>query len=61
MPRENIIGTPVIIYWSYDTTTENLVETNVRHLVDLATNFFSKTRWDRALRIVRNDSAAATR
>jgi signal peptidase I len=61
VPRENIIGTPVLIYWSYDTATENLIGTNVRHFVDLATNFFSKTRWNRALQVVRNGSPEASR
>ncbi len=54
VPRENIIGTPVLIYWSYDAPTQDLVETNWRHIADLAVNFFSKTRWDRTLQVVRN-------
>lgn len=53
VPRENIIGKPVIIFWSYETTTENLIDFRLDHFVDLATNFFSKTRWNRTLKLVR--------
>ncbi len=55
VPRENIVGKPLVIYWSYDATTEELTAPvpTVGHLFDVATHFFSKTRWDRALRLVR--------
>jgi signal peptidase I len=49
VPRENIVGKPTIIWWSYDAPTEHLVDGNVNfdHLTDLALHFFSKTRWRR--------------
>jgi signal peptidase I len=53
VPRENIIGKPFVIFWSYDTNTENLVDFRMEHFIDLATHFFSKTRWDRTLKLVR--------
>lgn len=53
VPRENIIGKPAIIFWSYDAPTENLVGYSVTHFVDLATNFFTKTRWNRTFKLVR--------
>ena len=56
MPRENIIGKPLIIYWSYDAPTERLADPNLislDHLIDLVMNFFSKTRWKRTLMIPR--------
>ncbi len=53
VPRENIIGKPLVIFWSYDAPTEDLVDYNANHFVDLAKNFFSKTRWDRTLMLVR--------
>ena len=53
VPRENIIGKPFVIFWSYDTSTENLVDFRMEHFIDLATHFFSKTRWDRTLKLVR--------
>ncbi len=55
VPRENIIGKPLIIYWSYETTTARLVSPTIGldHLLDLAQNFFSKTRWKRTFRLIR--------
>ena len=56
VPRDNIIGKPAIIFWSYDTTTERLADPNIislDHIFDLAVNFFSKTRWKRTLMIPR--------
>lgn len=51
VPRENIIGKPLVVYWSYATTTEALAGQNsqawVDHAKDLVFNFFSKTRWKR--------------
>ena len=53
VPRENIIGKPLIIFWSYDAETADLVDFTANHFIDLAKNFFSKTRWDRELKLVR--------
>jgi signal peptidase I len=53
VPRENIIGKPAIIFWSYDAETRDLVGYNISHFVDLAKNFFTKTRWDRQFKLVR--------
>ena len=53
VPRENIIGKPLLIFWSYDAPTAELVGYSVDHFLDLAKNFFFKTRWDRELKLVR--------
>jgi signal peptidase I len=55
VPRENIIGKPVIIYWSYDASTEALSRPlfSLDHLLDVVTHFPSKTRWRRTFRLVR--------
>jgi signal peptidase I len=55
VPRENIIGKPLIIYWSYESSTERLAGSplNPEHFKDLALNFFSKTRWSRTFQLVR--------
>jgi len=55
VPRENIIGKPLLIYWSYDAPTEQLLQPtpSVEHVVDVALHFFTKTRWERFLRPVR--------
>ena len=54
VPRENIIGKPLIIYWSYDAPTEALSNPTIGidHLVDLAEHFFTKTRWRRTLKLI---------
>jgi signal peptidase I len=54
VPRENIIGKPLIIYWSYDATTEELSNpaVSISHLFDIATHLFTKTRWNRELRLI---------
>ena len=55
VPRENIIGKPIIVYWSYESMTDRLSGSplNPDHLKDLALNFFSKTRWNRSFQLVR--------
>jgi signal peptidase I len=53
VPRENIIGKPLLIFWSYDAPTADLVGYSSDHFLDLAKNFFFKTRWDRTLKLVR--------
>jgi signal peptidase I len=55
VPRENIVGKPVLIYWSYDATTQALVgpTISVDHFEDLIAHFFTKTRWRRTLKLVR--------
>jgi signal peptidase I len=47
VPRENIVGTPLLIYWSYDAPTDRLLNPSFGHVMDLALNFFTKTRWER--------------
>lgn len=55
VPRENIIGKPLIIYWSYDAPTEQLASTTISldHAVDLIQHFFTKTRWGRTFKLIR--------
>jgi signal peptidase I len=51
VPRGNIIGKPLVIYWSYDAPTEDLADPGmgVGHFKDLVQHFFTKTRWNRTL------------
>jgi signal peptidase I len=56
VPRENIIGKPVMVYWSYEASTDDLMNYSVHHIFDVATHFFTKTRWDRTFRLVRSAS-----
>jgi len=61
VPRENIIGKPLIIYWSYDAPTDRLASPDIGldHMKDLAMNFFSKTRWNRTFQLIRGYAAGA--
>ena len=55
VPRENVIGTPVLIWWSFDGDGADLSDRNlnISHYWNVAVNFFSKTRWQRTFQIVR--------
>ncbi|HZS54553.1 MAG TPA: signal peptidase I [Bryobacteraceae bacterium] len=57
VPRDYIIGKPLLIYWSYKASTEDLAGSTVgsliSHMVDLGEHFFSRTRWDRTLHVIR--------
>jgi signal peptidase I len=53
VPRKNIIGKPVVVFWSYDAPTEDLLDFSMAHNVDVALHFFSKTRWERTFKLVR--------
>jgi signal peptidase I len=55
VPRANIIGKPLVIWWSYDASTEQLTDPNlisIDHLVDMSKHLFSKTRWNRTFRLI---------
>jgi len=57
VPRDNIIGKPVFIYWSYRASTEELTGESagalLTHFLDLGQHFFTRTRWQRTFRLVR--------
>ncbi|HEY3031745.1 MAG TPA: signal peptidase I, partial [Bradyrhizobium sp.] len=55
VPRENILGTPTLIWWSYDAPTEKLASGNIDidHIIDMVLHFFTKTRWKRTFQLVR--------
>lgn len=63
VPRVNIIGKPLIIYWSYETTTDRLASPTISidHAVDLVQNFFGKTRWRRTFMLIRGYDERAAR
>ena len=54
VPRQNIEGTPLVVYWSFDAPTADLMKGNigVDHMVDVVTHFFTKTRWSRTLKMI---------
>ena len=53
VPRANIIGKPLIIYWSYEASTDALTTIGLDHFLDLIKHFPTKTRWSRTFRLIR--------
>ena len=57
IPRENLIGRPLLIYWSFDTNESDYTKTDwldrVKSLGSTVLHFFDQTRWRRTLQVVR--------
>ena len=60
VPRANILGRPLVIYWSLHSTSRDYQITGVRErlagMVDIVRNFSSRTRWNRMFRIIHGAS-----
>jgi signal peptidase I len=61
VPRENITGKPLLVYWSFDAPTDDLTSYSLSHFVDVAAHFFTKTRWDRTFRLLRSSDFEASK
>ena len=57
VPREYVVGKPLVVYWSYDAPTADLQEWTIDHAIDLAQHFFTRTRWKRTLFVPRSQAA----
>ncbi len=57
IPRENVVGRPTFIYWSFQTPGDQYTKTSVgdrvAFFVHIVTHFFNDTRWSRMLHVVR--------
>jgi len=57
IPRENVIGRPMFIYWSFQTPAnqykKDSIADRVGFLVHIVFHFFDQTRWSRMLKVVR--------
>jgi len=57
IPRENVIGRPMFIYWSFQTPADQYLQKELSQrlgfLAHVVIHFFDETRWRRTLRIVR--------
>ena len=57
VPRDNIVGKPFLIYWSYDAPTEDLIGDSagsvISHALDVGAHFFTRTRWARTFTVLR--------
>ena len=56
VPRKNIVGKALIVYWSYETDPEEHLHDSfldkIQQFADVFINFFKKTRWNRTFRLV---------
>jgi signal peptidase I len=56
VPRKNIVGRALIIYWSYETDADEHLRTSVAdrfyQYADVIINFIRKTRWSRFFRLI---------
>jgi signal peptidase I len=57
VPRNYVVGKPLVVYWSYDAPTADLAEWHVSHVVDVMEHFFTKTRWDRMFLVPKSEEA----
>jgi signal peptidase I len=57
VPRDHIIGKALAIYWSFETPRDEYLQTTLperlKQFGDVILNFFTKTRWNRTLKIIR--------
>ncbi len=57
IPRENVIGSPMFIYWSFETPGGQYLKTGLADrlgfVAHVVLHFFDETRWGRTLRVVR--------
>lgn len=57
IPEENVIGRPLVIYWSFETPSDQYYHTQLSEraafVAHVALHFFDKTRWSRMLHLVR--------
>ena len=57
VPRENIMGRPMFVYWSFMTPSDQIYKTGASSMVSwighVITHFFSDTRWSRTGHVVR--------
>ncbi len=57
IPRENILGRPLFIYWSFKTGADEMYKTSIAErvasTVHTVIHIFDETRWKRTLHVVR--------
>jgi signal peptidase I len=57
IPRENIIGRPVFIYWSFETPPNQYTKTGLgdrlAFMSRVIVHFFDMTRWRRMFTVIR--------
>jgi signal peptidase I len=57
VPRQYVVGKPVMVYWSYDAPTADFEGWSLDHAIDVTAHFFTKTRWNRLFLVPRSRQA----
>ena len=57
VPRDYVVGKPVVVYWSYDAPTADFEGWSLDHTIDVVAHFFTKTRWNRMFLVPRAQQA----
>jgi signal peptidase I len=57
VPRNYVVGKPLLVYWSYDAPTADLETWTWHHAIDLAGHFLTRTRWRRTFLVPRSQAA----
>ncbi len=56
LPREYVKGRALMIYWSYESETEDYQQTGlgatIKNLLSVVTHFFTRTRWGRMFQVI---------
>jgi signal peptidase I len=57
IPRQNLIGRPMFIYWSFETPRDQYLQKELSQrlsfLAKVVIHFFDETRWRRSFKVVR--------
>jgi len=57
VPRENIVGRPLFVYWSFETPPDQIekqsIGDRIRFMGHILIHFFDETRWKRTLHLIR--------
>jgi len=57
VPKENLIGRPMVIYWSFESSESDYLETGLtnrlRGLATTIIHFVDRTRWRRSFKVIR--------
>jgi signal peptidase I len=57
VPRENLLGKPLFIYWSFETPRDEYLHTDIsdiaRQFANQTKYFFTKTRWSRTFHVIK--------
>lgn len=57
VPRANIVGRPMFVYWSFETPADQVDKTSIgdrlAFMGHILTHFFTETRWSRTFHLIR--------